>query len=68
MLLHPTEWCQQCKNDEETEEAKRILEIRHVERPYSEQIKMLANLAKGNPAKCLMFEQLHGTKPDQFWD
>lgn len=68
MLLHPTEWCAQCKNEKETEEAKRILDVRTCERPYDDQMKMLAKLAKGDPAKCEMFEELHGLKPDQFWD
>jgi hypothetical protein len=67
MLLHPEEWCSVCKNTKETEEAKRFLDVSK-ERPFSDQMKMLANLAKGDPLKCEMFEELHGSKPDQFWD
>jgi hypothetical protein len=69
MLLRPAEWCSACKNDKDIEEAKKIFEIQSShDRPQTDQIRMLAKLAKGNPAKCLMFEEIHGEKPDQFWD
>lgn len=69
MLLHPTEWCTNCKEVEDTEEAKRILhDAGTAERPINDQMRMLARLAKGDPEKCAMFEELHHVKPDKFWD
>jgi hypothetical protein len=67
MLLHPTEWCSHCKEIKDTEEAKLILE-KIDERPIDEQIRLLAQLVKGDAEKCAMFEELHHIKPDVFWD
>ena len=69
MLLHPIDWCSKCKTIQETTDAKNFLTIHHTsERPYTDQMVMLAKLAKGDPEKCLMFEELHGIKPNTLWD
>ena len=67
LLREPQRWCNMCKDLHEIQQAEHVLTLRH-RRDDEDQLRLWANLARGNPEKSALFEDMYGMKPDAYWD
>jgi len=67
LLREPQRWCNACKDMDDLQHAEHVLTLRHA-RCDDEQIRLWAKLARGNPEKVRLFEDIYGMKPDEFLD
>lgn len=66
-LLKSSElWCSVCFELDDMKKAEKILN-KIENRPDDQQLKLWANLVKGNQEKCDIFEKIYGFKPDLYW-
>ncbi len=67
LLSRAFEWCENCCNLAEIEEAEYMLTLRS-KRDHLEQLKRLASLVIDNPEKSVLFERLTGNQPQYYLD
>lgn len=66
-IEHPEEWCSECKILKNIKDAEEELSTRQT-RPNHEQLKLWANLARGNSEKIALFIDIYKENPEKYWN